>query len=241
MSPSPTQATPSLSRRLVLRMSDRAEISDDQAAFLEDLQATATAVPANRLIVSQGGPLDRVQVLQDGWLEQSKMLPDGRKQVVQIILPGEIVGLSGYWQETSEHAVRCLTECRIAAFAPGRLETLFTGYPRLAAALTWYTARAELRLADHLVNLGRRSAEERTVHLLLELAERLEVVGLDGRGRMEVPLSQQTLADALGLSPVHQNRVLGRLRRRGLLETEPGRLVVDVPALRGSDEVVDGR
>jgi CRP-like cAMP-binding protein len=92
-----------------------------------------------------------------------------------------------------------------------------TEYPRLGAALFWAASRDDAMVVEHLVNIGRRSALERTAHFFIELAERLSLVGLVTEAEFRCPLSQFVLADALGLTSIHVNRTLRQLRERKLL------------------------
>ena len=92
-----------------------------------------------------------------------------------------------------------------------------TEFPRLGAALLWAASRDEAMVVEHLVNIGRRSALERTAHFFMELAERLSLVGLATEAEFQCPLSQSVLADALGLTGIHVNRVLRQLREQKLL------------------------
>ena len=108
-----------------------------------------------------------------------------------------------------------------------------TEYPRLGVALLWAASRDEAMVVEHLVNVGRRSALERTAHFFMELAERLSLVGLATEAEFDCPLSQFVLADALGLTPIHVNRVLRLLREQELLTLRKGTVRIhDLNALR---------
>src|SRR4029453_8002896 len=98
-----------------------------------------------------------------------------------------------------------------------------TDVPRLGAALMWAASRDEAMVVEHLVNIGRRSAIERTAHLFMEMAERLSLVGLATEAEFKCPLTQSVLADALGLSAIHVNRVLRQLHEQKLLTLRKGR------------------
>jgi len=114
------------------------------------------------------------------------------------------------------HIMRCVTE-----------------YPRLGAALLWAASRDEAMVVEHLVNIGRRSALERTAHFFMELAERLTLVGLATETEFKCPLSQFVLADALGLTSIHVNRTLRQLRELKLLTVRRGVVTIcDLAALR---------
>jgi CRP-like cAMP-binding protein len=103
----------------------------------------------------------------------------------------------------------------------------FASTPRLATAVLWAASRDEAMVVEHLVDIGRRNALERTAHFLLELGARLKLVGLGTKDGYACPLSQYLLADALGLSAVHINRVLRQLREEGLLTFRSGQVIFD--------------
>jgi CRP-like cAMP-binding protein len=112
--------------------------------------------------------------------------------------------------------MRCVTEC-----------------PRLGAALLWVASRDEAMVVEHLVGIGRRSALERTAHFFMELAERLSLIGEATETEFKCPLSQFMLADALGLTAIHINRVLRQLRERRLLTVRKGSVTIhNLAALR---------
>jgi CRP-like cAMP-binding protein len=156
-----------------------------------------------------------------------KTLPDGRRQILNFILPGDFIALYGSLIECADHSVETLTRVSVAAFAPQRVVDLFGRCPRLGAAIAWTAGREEAILAEQIVRIGRRSAYERTAHLFLELLRRLQFVGLAGERSFEMPLSQDVLADSLGLSMVHVNRTLRRLRQAGLVRLVDRSLVID--------------
>ncbi|MCA1776826.1 MAG: Crp/Fnr family transcriptional regulator, partial [Loktanella sp.] len=99
--------------------------------------------------------------------------------------------------------------------------------PRLATAVLWAVSRDEAMVVEHLVNLGRRSAEVGMAHFLLELGARLQLVGVGDKSGYDCPLTQHHLADTLGLTSVHVNRVLRNLREDGLLTFQKGRVIFD--------------
>jgi CRP-like cAMP-binding protein len=110
---------------------------------------------------------------------------------------------------------------------------MFHDQPRLGAAILWAASRDEAMTVEHLVNIGRRSAIQRMAHLILELCERLQLVGLATLSGFDCPLNQHALADALGLSAIHVNRTLRQLRERGLVTLSGHRMLIhDLSALR---------
>ena len=174
------------------------------------------------------GQLDQcAYVLASGWACSYKILPSGTRQIVDIQIPGDFLGLRSVLFRTSDHNVEPITPVQASEVRQADLLAAFATTPRLATAVLWAASRDEAMVVEHLVDLGRRSAAERMAHFLLELGARLRLVGLADREGFVCPLSQYLLADTLGLSAVHVNRVLRELREEGLLTFQKGRVVFD--------------
>jgi CRP-like cAMP-binding protein len=168
-------------------------------------------------LMTQGDVRRDGYVILSGWAARSKSLPDGRRQILSFITPGDVIGVFGAITPVATSSVTALSDIAAVPFAPAGIVRTIAKAPRLGAALVWSAAREQEILGEHLVSLGRRSARERVVHLFLELWARLKVRGLASGDQLQVPLTQQIIADALGLSVVHVNRTLRQLGAEGLL------------------------
>ena len=166
-------------------------------------------------------------ILARGWACSYKILPDGERQIVDFQIPGDFLGLRSILFRTADHSIEAVTRIEASEVLASDIVDAFSGAPRLATAVLWAASRDEAMVVEHLVNLGRRSAEERMAHFLLELGARLKLVGMGDRIGFDCPLTQYHLADALGLSAVHVNRVLRQLREGGLVTFQKGRVVFD--------------
>lgn len=184
-------------------------------------------------IVHDQDPL-RPRFLVSGWAARVRWLADGRRQIVGFLTPGDGLGLCERPQP--------LAVCPVVAISPvelveaSALAHLAFGKPgarqeSLSIALHISAALEEAALMDQIVRLGRQTALERIAHLFLELRFRLNLVGLVDKESFSLPLTQEQLADATGLSAVHVNRTLQQLRREGLLELASGRLRLLEPDL----------
>jgi CRP-like cAMP-binding protein len=185
----------------------------------DDLKATAagTEVMGPRSVEHPG-------VIVSGWAAAARSLLDGRRQILQIFLPGDVLGLSALHLD----GIVALTSVTTTDAGP-LAAALAAGDPaHLALRLAWERAQAarQRQLLNHIVRLGRLSAHERTAHLLLELVERHRRAGLSDGRRIPWPLTQETLADVLGLSVVHVNRILQQLRRENMIALRAGQLVL---------------
>jgi CRP-like cAMP-binding protein len=202
---------------LTRKLSVYIDLVDRERAALHDLEAQTEHLEQGFEVQRRGDRLDRARIVRDGWAVRSKTLADGRRQIIDFVLPGTIIGLYCHVTPVAEETVTALTPMILAPVPPERVLGLFAEQPRLGSALAWLSAREDHILAERLVSMGRRSAYERVGHLFLELWERLRVRGLAGNGRLPMPLTQNVLADTLGLSVVHVNRTLSQLARDELI------------------------
>ena len=150
-----------------------------------------------------------------GWVCSYKMQPDGTRQIVDFQVPGDFLGLRSVLLRTSDHSFEPIVTIEAAEVLKSDLLAAFAQTPRLAMAILWAVSRDEAMVVEHLVGIGRREADARMAHFLLELGSRLALVGIGGKEGYECPLTQYHLADTLGLSAVHVNRVLRQLRESG--------------------------
>lgn len=181
------------------------------------------SAPVGVEVLSAQMAREHARLLASGWAAAVKSLRDGRRQILQIFLPGDVLGLTAM---TRVGAV-ALSEV-LSVDARPLAQALSTPSPAYAGLrLAWERARVarQHEILDQIVRLGRLSAYERTAHLLMELLERHRRAGLSDGRRMPWPLTQETLADVLGLSVVHVNRILQQLRREGIIVLRAGQLV----------------
>lgn len=151
-----------------------------------------------------------------GWAFRYKLLPDGRRQIMNYVLPGDLLGLQGSLMGEMDHSVEALTPVTLCVFERSKLERLFERHPSLGYDLTWIAAHEERILDEHLLSVGRRTALERTAYLLSFIHQRAQSAGVNG-GRRVIPITQQHVADTLGLSLVHTNKTLRKLADRNLM------------------------
>ncbi len=139
-------------------------------------------------------------------------------------MPGDFLGLRSVLLRTSDHSFEPIVDIEAAEVLASDLLDAFARTPRLATAILWAASRDEAMVVEHLVGIGRRDADARMAHFLLELGSRLALVGIGSREGFDCPLTQYHLADTLGLSAVHVNRVLRQLRESGLVTFRDGRV-----------------
>ncbi len=193
--------------------------------LLELRRAEVTTRP-RQTIYRAGDVLEGVPVVCDGWAARVSRLSNGRRQILSFVLPGDLVSTNAVFAESLNFFVEAITAVRYSAYDRPHLSESLGSSPQLVRALVG-ACLAEKDEADQLAtNLGRRRAEERIARLFLHLQERLETRGLALNGALPIPLRQQQIADATGLTPVHVNRVIGSMRSHGLIEMADGILKI---------------
>lgn len=159
----------------------------------------------------------RVFVLIEGWGYSFKDLSNGLRQIIDFILPGDFFGLGGIFLNGSGLSFASITAIEAASISPQSLLVMSRQWPRLGGAILWAASLEGSIAAERMIALGRRSAASRVAHLLLELSVRLELIGQGSSSGFICPLTQHDLANALGLTAIHVNRVLRNLRQLGLV------------------------
>ena len=183
----------------------------DELRFVASFKRGELVAEAGSLILSEGSHSAQMFTLLSGWAFRHKSLPDGRRQILNYVLPGDLIGLQGSVADEMQHSVEALTDMILCVFPREKLWDLYSGYPALAFDVTWLAAREEQILDENLLNVGRRTALERAAYLLLHLFVRAEEIGLTKAGAITFPFTQQHIADTLGMSLVHTNKTLKRL------------------------------
>jgi CRP-like cAMP-binding protein len=203
------------------------KFAPEELEFVSEFKTGELTAEAGTTILSEGSHSDHLYTVVSGWGFRHKLLENGRRQILNIILPGDLVGLQGSLSDKMGHSVEALTDMLLCVFERSRLWELYRGYPGLAFDVTWLAAREERILDEHLLSIGQRTAEQRAAYLLLFLFARAELRGMTNGRTLVFPLTQRHFADALGLSLVHTNRVLNRLARRKVIRWENRILRID--------------
>lgn len=218
---------------LLARLGTVANLRDDDKALLAGLCHDIRTIPAKQHIILEGERPEQVHLIVDGWAARYKQLPDGARQIVAFLIPGDFCDLHTAVLGHMDHSIVAITQCHVAFIPSSEMDELTSNHNGLTKALWWGTLVDEAVLRSWIVNHGRRDAYHRIAHLICELHLRLKLVGLVNDGRFDLPLTQEDLADATGLTAVHTNRTLQRLRKEGLIQLESRALtVLDVDALR---------
>lgn len=184
-------------------------------------------------VLQEGAGSPHLYTLLEGWGYRYKSLADGRRQILSYIFPGDFIGLQSTLAETMEHSVRTLGPAVFCIFDRKSFRAIYRSAGDVAHQIIWLAAREEQVLEEHLLSIGRRTAYERTAYLLAFLLDRGKATGLISGDRLPASLTQQHLADTLGLSVVHTNKTLRKLRERRLVAwTTEGCRISDAAVLR---------
>ncbi len=207
--------------------------SAEEMAFVKDFRNGGLSVEAGATLLEEGQSSPFLYTVRSGWAIRFKLLPDGRRQIVNVALPGDLLGLQVSLFDVMEHSVQALTDMTLCCFPREKVMELYREQPNLGFDLTWLCAREERFLDSHLLSLGRRTAVERMAYLILFLHDRLQPLGLVQGNDFHCPLTQSHLADSLGLSLVHTNKTLRRLSQEGLITWTSDRIYInDMQRLR---------
>ena len=211
----------------------RAPLNDAEQAALRNLPFRVRTCEAGIYLVREGAPTSECALILNGFAFRHKLTIEGDRQIVSLHMDGDFVDLPGALLKISDHNVQTLTRCEVAMIPASAIIKLIKDYPAIGQAL-WVDTLVDGSIhREWVTNIGRRQAKERLAHLFCEIGRRLEVVGLAEPGGYELPMTQEQLADATGLTAVHVNRTIKLLESDGLIQRDRRYLrVPDWEALR---------
>ncbi|REC95734.1 Crp/Fnr family transcriptional regulator [Kushneria indalinina] len=212
-------------------------LDETEAELLAALEKTPQNVSNAQMLWEENHPADTLCVLSEGWAYSYRSMDDGTRQILNIFLPGDLVGLGDLSPRRHLTSVAMLTEGVICRFPLTNLTDIFTTSPKLTTVLFSLAGQQQAIMAERLVNMGRRTAREKVAHFICEMHLRLSKTCPNITHRFNLPLSQQVLADVLGLSAVHVSRTFSELREEGLLYRERNR--INIPDLKAFYEVAN--
>lgn len=204
--------------RMLRRLERRALLQESDRAALRSLPFRKRTIEPNQYIVREGELLDECCLILDGFAYRQKTTLDGARQILSVHLQGDFVDLEAALLRHADHNVQALTRCEVAMVPASAIRDLQREHPRIAQAMWVDTLIDASVFREWLLNVGRRDARSRVAHLLCEFAKRLELAGMADSSGYEFPMTQEQLADATGLTPVHINRTLKSLHAEGLIE-----------------------
>lgn len=217
---------------LLMKLEQHATLPPQDRDLLSRMLADIRPFDGRRDVIRVTENPEFVHLMIEGWACRYSIVDDGQRQITAFLVPGDFCDAHIIMLGQMDHSIGTLGQARVA-FISKELMAEVAERPCLTRALRWASLVDEGVLRAWLVNMGRRNAADRVAHLVCELHARLLSVGMGGNNTFEMPLTQADLGDALGLSPVHINRVLRRLRERGLMTFSNRTIIIqDVEALK---------
>lgn len=218
------------------KLENFAPLSSEDRRLLAETTRESRRVRAHTDIIAEGQRPDDVHLVLEGFACLYKTLADGKRHIMAYLVPGDLCDVHIFILKAMDHSVGTLSDCRVVDIPRDRILAMLER-PAIARALWWSALVDEATLREWLVNIGGRPGERRVAHLLCELLMRLQTVGLVNGDSYELPITQSDLAETVGLTVVHVNRVLQRLRAAGLITLRSKRLVInDSKALKAFSE-----
>lgn len=210
-----------------------APLSVAEQELLDSLEKSPKEYSKNTLLWSQGDASEAFYSVKKGWAYSFRDMEDGTRQVLDVYVPGDIIGLRDFGFQKRVSGLKLLTNSVLCAFPKPRLTEVFAESLLLCNIFFMIASRDQAILIERLVNLGRRSAREKLAHFLVEMARRLEKTNIRVANHLHLPLTQTLLADALGLSVVHVNRTFHELKEEKLVDApNSGIMLLDIEGLK---------
>ena len=192
-------------------------------------------IEAGQDLFSLGEPCEAIYSVVVGWLFLYNLLEDGRRQILHFALPGAVLGFHTTQSAVATYGAQALTDATVCVVPRARLAPLARQHPEIGMGLAWLMSRGLSLAYDHLTSIGRHPARQRVAHLLLELYIRYRMQWPGSRiEEMHLPLTQEHIGDATGLTGEHVNRVLRDLRKEGIVDFRYRRLRILDP-----DKLID--
>lgn len=219
-----------MSNILTRKLSNFTDLSEADRNALDRLCAHRIAAEAKRTLIREAERPNDVYLLLEGWGYRYKLLPDGGRHILAYLIPGDLCDIHIFILKAMDHNLGLLSPATVAVIPQETILEVMDAHPRIERALWWATLVDEAVLREWLVNIGQRDAYARIAHLFCELWLRMRSVGLADEGRFSLPLTQEELGDTMGLTAVHVNRVIQRMRAEKLISLAKRELIIHDPA-----------
>jgi CRP-like cAMP-binding protein len=204
--------------RLIRKLEQFTKLStDDKKALSQAATHKLRELRPRDDLIQEGDQPKHVNLILEGWACRYKMLEDGRRQITAFLLPGDLCDLRMFILKRMDHSIGAITPLTIAEIPSNDIIALTDSHPRVARALWWNSLVEEAIQREWTTNLGQRQATERIAHVFCELFIRLRSVGLTNGVTCDLPITQEQLGDATGMTVVHVNRTLRDLREAKLV------------------------
>ena len=201
----------------VKRLVQQINLKTADLKSLDEIIDGELLIRKRRDLIVDGYEYRKLCFVKDGYAVRYKLLRNGKRQILNVILPGDVIGLPGSFYERAVYSVTAITDLRMNVCSLNSYVQLCYKRPQYGLALTWIAVQEAATYAEHIIDVGRRTPIERLSHFLLELHSRLLAVGRAEETSFTLPFSQEVMADVLGLSIPHLNRMMQQLRSEKLI------------------------
>jgi CRP-like cAMP-binding protein len=213
-----------MANQFVRKLKGFADLTAEEVTALEVATAHPRRIAAKQDLIREGNPPGPVLVMIDGWAFRYKVLPNGLRQVTAFLMPGDACDPHVGMLDQMDHSIQTLTAARVAMISRREMDQMMRDHPGITRAMYVAQLADEGTLRAWIVSMGRRTSVERVAHLVCELYARARWIGLVEAEEFTLPASQIVLADALGMTAVHINRILRELRLAGTMTLKRGSL-----------------
>ncbi|MBV1690300.1 Crp/Fnr family transcriptional regulator [Novosphingobium sp. G106] len=219
-----------MTNRFIEKLRTFNALSSAGEAALVQATSRSRKMSGRRDLIREGDRPGPVFVMLDGWAYRYKILPSGTRQVLAYLMPGDCCDLHIGLLAEMDHSIQTITTAQVATIERGEMDAILDTHRSVANAMYIAQLVDEGTLRAWITSMGRRTSGERVAHLMCELYIRARNIGLISEATFTLPLSQLLLADSLGMTAVHLNRVLKRLKREGVMDLQRGRIIILDPA-----------
>lgn len=211
---------------LVRRMRVTSGLTEDELAVICDLPIVVRRFSPDQHVVHDGDRPTDCCLIVHGFGRRSKTTASGQRQILSLHVPGDIPDLQSLHLQVMDHDLVTLTECTLGFISHASLRDLHRKHPHIAELFWRDTLIDAAMFREWIVNIGQRPAPSRLAHILAELRQRLKIIGLTDGRTFELPLTQEQIGDALGITPIHANRVIKQLRADGIADIHRGQVTI---------------
>ncbi len=216
---------------LIEKLSYYAELSDADSGYIASLEEEERNYPRHTEIFTEGDPNEYLYAVKKGWLYIYTDLPDGRRQIVRVLVPGDIVGFPDLAFKAATTNLRAAEDTCLCPFPKRKLDVILENSPRLSALLLTLANRELACMVDMIRVLGRMSAEERLSFFFLDIRARLRITNKSMTDTFRMPLNQHEIGDVLGLTHTYVSKSVRRMEDNGLIEREGGTIRLVKPQM----------
>lgn len=218
-----------MTNRFITKLCGLADLSARDIDRLRSITANPRPFAARQNLIREGDAPGPMFIMMDGWACRYKILPDGARQIVAFMMPGDACDLHIRLLAEMDHSIQAITTALVAIVSRDEMQSMLREHPAIANAMYAAQLIDEGIMRAWIISMGRRNSLERVAHLGCELYLRARNIGLTDAVEFDLPLSQVVLSDALGMTPVHINRILKELRIAGVMSLKRGSVTITDP------------